>query len=77
MPGVRCTHGFGQKECPGATGSPGSTRHSLRSGFTAYFALFPVTGYQIHTFLRLRVVPYLMGWKASRPMRITFGPGFP
>ena len=35
------------------------------------------TGYSIHTCLSLRVVPYLMRRKASRPIRITFGPGFP
>jgi hypothetical protein len=35
------------------------------------------TGYSIHTFLSLKVVPYLMRRKASRPRRITFGPGFP
>ena len=37
----------------------------------------PVTGYSIHTFWSLRVVPYLIRRKASRPNRMTFGPGFP
>jgi len=36
-----------------------------------------VIGYRIHTFPSLRVVPYLMRRKASRPIRITLGPGFP
>src|SRR5262249_34117201 len=34
-------------------------------------------GYSIHTFPSLSVVPYLMRRKASRPRRITFGPGLP
>jgi hypothetical protein len=33
--------------------------------------------YSIHTFWSRRVVPYLMRRKASRPIRITIGPGFP
>ena len=37
----------------------------------------PSVGYSIHTFSSLRVVPYLMRRKASMPIRITFGPGFP
>ena len=44
---------------------------------TAYSALSPVYRYSIHTFLSLRVVPYLMRRKASRPNRMTIGPGFP
>ena len=39
--------------------------------------LSPAVGYSIHTFWSLRVVPYLMLRKASRPIRITLGPGFP
>ena len=45
--------------------------------FTAYNALSPVTGYSIHTFRSFSVVPYLIRRKASRPSRMTFGPGFP
>jgi len=52
-------------------------RHSLRDGFTGSFVLAPETGYSIHTFFSVRVVPYLMRRKSSRPIRITFGPGFP
>ena len=37
----------------------------------------PLNGYRIHTFWSLRVVPYLTRRKASRPIRMTFGPGFP
>lgn len=42
-------------------------RHSLRNGFMAYAALSPVYRYSIHTFFNLRVVPYLMRRKSSRP----------
>ncbi len=52
-------------------------RPSLRNGFTAYSALSPEYRYLIHTFFSARVVPYLMWRKSSRPIRITFGPGFP
>jgi hypothetical protein len=44
---------------------------------TVSFALSPAIGYSIHTFWSRRVVPYLMRRKASRPIRITMGPGFP
>jgi hypothetical protein len=59
------------------TGTPKSLRHSLRNGFTAYSVLSPGYRYSIHTFWSLRVVPYLMRRKSSRPMRMTLGPGFP
>jgi hypothetical protein len=54
--------------------SPGIPRAMV---LTVSFALSPVTGYSIHTFWSFRLVPYLMRRKASRPSRITFGPGFP
>src|ERR1700749_3477982 len=39
----------GAKNAPGsATGSPVQHRHSLRNGFTASFALSPVTGLSCH-----------------------------
>jgi hypothetical protein len=41
------------------------------------YVLSPVYRYSIHTFLSLRVVPYLIRRKASRPNRMTIGPGFP
>jgi hypothetical protein len=48
MPGVWCTRGLGKK-CPGrATGSPGSSRHSLRDGFTVSFVLSLATGLSCH-----------------------------
>ena len=37
----------------------------------------PSTGCSIHTFWSFRVVPYFMRRKASNPIRITIGPGFP
>jgi hypothetical protein len=81
MPGARCTRGLVCKmhkaNAHEHTGSAETLRPSLRNGFTAYFELSPVTGYSIHTFWSLKVVPYLIRRKASRPNRITFGPGFP
>ena len=79
MPGAGRTHG------PPATRKAGGShhrfsqdiRHSLHNGFNGCSVLSLVYRYQIHTFGSLRVVPYLMRRKASRPMRITFGPGFP
>ena len=80
-PGARCTRGLMCKmhkaNAHEHTGSAETLRPSLRNGFTAYIVLSPVTGYQIHTSWSRRVVPYLMRRKASRPRRITFGPGFP
>ena len=80
MPGAQCTRSLACKVESTRVSHHRSTeitRHSLRNGFTAYFVLSPVNGYSIHTFWSLRVVPYLMRRKASRPIRITFGPGFP
>ena len=81
MPGARCTRGLVcQKMHIGAhehTGAAEALRHPLRNGFNGCFVLSPVSGYPIYTFLSLKVVPYLMRRKASRPRRITFGPGFP
>jgi hypothetical protein len=48
MPGAQCTHSLAC-ECEVkhtsvvTTGTPEITRHSPRNGFTAYFALSPVT----------------------------------
>jgi len=81
MPDARCTRGpvckMGKENAHEHTGSAEAIRHSLRNGFTAYFALSLAIGYRIHTFLSRRVVPYLMRRKSSRPRRITLGPGFP
>jgi hypothetical protein len=54
-----------------------TVRHSLRNGVNDCSVLSSVLRYSIHTFFRVRVVPYLMRRKSSRPIRITFGPGFP
>ncbi len=48
MPGARCTHkprvrNETKHTSVVATGSDGFNRHSPRNGFTAYFALSPVT----------------------------------
>src|SRR5712664_1918747 len=59
------------------TGPPGSPGIPARNGFNGFLRALPGDRYQIHTFGSLRVVPYLMRRKASRPIRITFGPGFP
>ena len=81
MPDARCTRGLAcglyKRKCTRAYRAAEAIRHSLRNGFTAYFVLSPENGYSIHTFWSLRVVPYLMRRKVSRPRRITFGPGFP
>ena len=82
MPGARCTRSLACKMKRAHEHShhrsTGVTRHSrTRMVLTAYFALSPVIGYRIHTFGIRRVVPYLMRRNASRPIRITFGPGFP
>jgi hypothetical protein len=83
MPGAQCTrslvcelvaknaHEYSQRRHRKSPGIP------ARNGFTDYFVLSPAIGYSIHTFWSLRVVPYLMRRKASRPIRMTFGPGFP
>jgi hypothetical protein len=80
MPGDGLTHG------PPATKKAGGSHHRfsrITTGIpramvlTAYSALSPVYRYSIHTFLSLRVVPYLIRRKASRPNRMTIGPGFP
>jgi len=48
-PGARCTRGLvckhAQKNAHEHTGSAEAIRLSLRDGFTAYFALSPVTGF--------------------------------
>src|ERR1700724_1333836 len=48
MPGARCTRGLAckivRKNAHEHTGSAEAVRPSLRTGFTAYFALSPVTG---------------------------------
>jgi hypothetical protein len=78
---------------PDATTAPAASRatkntrvsHHRYAGTPAFpaqwlyglYALSPECRYSIHTCLSLRVVPYLMRRKASRPIRITFGPGFP
>jgi len=45
MPGARCTHGLVckivRRNAHEHTGSAEALRHSLRNGFTAYFALSP------------------------------------
>ena len=80
MPGARCTRSLvciGRKHTSihhGRTGTPGIP---ARNGFNGFLRALPGDRYQIHTFGSLRVVPYLMRRKASRPIRITFGPGFP
>jgi len=57
MPGARCT----RSPCAKVESTrvspqvPRNTRHSLRNGFTAYFALSPVTGLFCHR--RLRIAP--------------------
>jgi hypothetical protein len=78
MPDAGRTHG------PPATRKAGGSHHrfsrinhSLRDGVNGCSALSPVYRYSIHTFLSLRVVPYLIRRKASRPNRMTIGPGFP
>jgi hypothetical protein len=47
MPGARCTRSLACKikkhTSVVTTVTPEITRHSPRNGFTAYFALFPVT----------------------------------
>ena len=52
MPGARCTRGLVCKMCKESahehTGSAEAIRHSLRDGFTAYFALSLVTGLFCH-----------------------------
>ena len=81
MPGARCTRSLACASVESTRvshhGRTGITRHSRAMVLTAYFVLSPVIGYSIHTFWSLRVVPYLMLRKASRPIRITLGPGFP
>jgi hypothetical protein len=54
---------------------PGATLAGVPAGNGGKKGRLP--GYSIHTFWIGKVVPYLMLRKASRPMRITFGPGFP
>jgi hypothetical protein len=48
MPDARCTRGLackmGRKDAHEHTGSAEAIRHSLRNGFTAYFALSPAIG---------------------------------
>ncbi|WP_244443500.1 hypothetical protein, partial [Bradyrhizobium sp. Ai1a-2] len=46
----------------------------LKVRFNGRAVLLPSFRYPIHTFSSLKVVPYLMRRKASRPRRITFGP---
>jgi hypothetical protein len=57
-PGARCTRGLacksGNKNAHEHTGSAETLRPSLRSGFTAYFALSPVTGLSCHRHWRNR-----------------------
>jgi hypothetical protein len=81
MPGARCARSLaGKKQCRTSNSPPRVHRNHPAfpaQWFTAYFVLSPVIGYSIHTFWSLRVVPYLMRRKASRPNRITIGPGFP
>ena len=44
-----------------STGSPESTRHSLRNGFTAYVVSFPATGLSCHRHPRIKVLS-APGW---------------
>ncbi len=64
-----------------ASKSPQVRRNSpafpARMVLTVSFVVSLVIGCSIHTFRSFRVVPYLMRRKASRPIRITIGPGFP
>ena len=57
MPGARCTRGLVRKiverNAHEHTGSAEAIRLSLRDGFTAYFALSPVTGFLATVALRI------------------------
>src|SRR5437764_7401004 len=59
MPGARCTRDLvckiAQRSAHEHTGSAEAIRHSLRNGFTAYFALFPATNSFCHRRQRIEI----------------------
>ena len=59
MPGARCTRGLvckcTSKNAHEHTGSAEALRHSLRNGFTAYFALSPAANSFCHRHQRIEI----------------------
>src|SRR2546425_13179567 len=65
MPDARCTRGlvckWVEENAHEHTGSAEAIRHSLRNGFTAYFALFPATNSSCHRHQRIEICPSPVG----------------
>ena len=71
MPGARCARSLACKNKKAYEhshhGHTGIARHSLRNGFTAYSALFPVIGLFVTVIRRMKFCELDAGVEASEP----------
>ena len=80
MPGAQCTRSLVCEKTNTRVshhGHTGFTRHSPHNGFTAYFALSPVTRLCCHRRLRIRACPHPVGPTCLRKLDASPGASEP